>query len=284
MRLRIAARSSLSLLLAVGAVVFLANTIRVANARQETLVWPSALALSVAVGSTGVGLWIGSTAWLRILGEREAVHRADFFLAQLAKYLPGGVWQPLGQLGLSGSRNIRGRRIIASVGLHAGYQIAAGLLLLPMLVADPDLPPWMRVGSIVVAGLTAITLWKVNRIYEWLRRLASIEATQPIVPTTGAIERFRVVALLGVNLGLHGVAFLALAGWSVGPAAIAAYAAAWIAGFVAVPFPAGLGVREGVLIALLPLGSGQIVAASLIQRMIVAGTELSLGSLSRWLR
>jgi uncharacterized membrane protein YbhN (UPF0104 family) len=49
----------------------------------------------------------------------------------------------------------------------------------------------------------------------------------------------------------------------------------WAVGFLAVPIPAGVGVREAVLIGLLPgVGTAQLLAASLALRLLTIGTEL----------
>jgi uncharacterized membrane protein YbhN (UPF0104 family) len=58
---------------------------------------------------------------------------------------------------------------------------------------------------------------------------------------------------------------------------VPAFAASWAAGFALVPIPAGLGVREAVLVALLPsYGAAAIVAASLLHRLATLTAELVL--------
>jgi uncharacterized membrane protein YbhN (UPF0104 family) len=54
-----------------------------------------------------------------------------------------------------------------------------------------------------------------------------------------------------------------------------AFAVSWIVGFLAVPVPAGVGVREVVLLALLPgLEAGPVFAVSLVLRLMVIAAEL----------
>ena len=52
--------------------------------------------------------------------------------------------------------------------------------------------------------------------------------------------------------------------------AVSAFGAAWTIGFLAVPFPAGVGVREAVLIALVgrTTGAGAVIAASVAHRVV----------------
>jgi hypothetical protein len=66
---------------------------------------------------------------------------------------------------------------------------------------------------------------------------------------------------------------------------IAAFAVAWTIGFLAVPLPAGVGAREGILLALLApwSGTGVIIAASLLQRFASMLAELALfGTFRAW--
>ena len=54
-----------------------------------------------------------------------------------------------------------------------------------------------------------------------------------------------------------------------------AFAVSWVIGFVVVPIPAGVGIREAVLVALLPgIGAAPLLAASLALRLLSIGTEL----------
>jgi uncharacterized membrane protein YbhN (UPF0104 family) len=54
-----------------------------------------------------------------------------------------------------------------------------------------------------------------------------------------------------------------------------AFAFSWAIGFIAIPIPAGVGVREAVLIGLLPgVGTAQLLAASLALRLLTIGTEM----------
>ena len=56
-------------------------------------------------------------------------------------------------------------------------------------------------------------------------------------------------------------------------AAVVVYSLAWVAGFLAVIVPAGLGVREAVLMALLPASAGTIVAVSICHRLLTMAVE-----------
>jgi hypothetical protein len=83
--------------------------------------------------------------------------------------------------------------------------------------------------------------------------------------------------LLGSALALVGVA---VADLSLGalPRVIAVFALSWVAGFVVPAAPAGLGVREAVLLALLPLSSTRALPVVFGFRLATTlGDLLSLG-------
>ena len=60
------------------------------------------------------------------------------------------------------------------------------------------------------------------------------------------------------------------------PATIAAFSAAWAIGFIALPLPSGLFVRESVLLVLLDIDLPDLVAVSLAHRTAVLAAEFSL--------
>jgi uncharacterized membrane protein YbhN (UPF0104 family) len=62
----------------------------------------------------------------------------------------------------------------------------------------------------------------------------------------------------------------------VNPAIVfCAFALSWTLGFLVLPLPSGIGVREAVLIAALPVGAGPLLAASLAQRLLAMGADVT---------
>lgn len=277
-------RAALSILLGVAAVWFLVQSLRTEPVSWNVIHWPSIGRGAIAFTALALGMWLASSAWVVILGEGSEGHRTDFLTAQLAKYVPGGVWQPLSQVGLSATRNVSGKAAGSAIMVHAAAQIGAGLLLVPLLAVESGVPRWTKLSAIAVGvvGLIAVALGA--RI---AHRLAGdrLRTSWSIV---GAQARrsagLGVIAMLAVNMAAQGLAFLLLVGGSLGLEGLGAYSVAWIVGFLAVPFPAGLGIREAILIALLPVGSAQVIAASLIQRVLAAASEGVLIFISKALR
>lgn len=236
--------------------------------------WPPPWALIVSFALIATGLWLSSVAWLRLLDveARERVHRADFFAAQLGKYLPGGVWQPLGQVGLAGERGISKARSSGAIVAHAALQVSVGLALAFPFAFRADLEPGWRAA----AGLS---LLGPILVYPALRLLGRWPRAQDSVRALGSPARASITAgLLLANIAFQGVAFSLLASVDRGDllSTTAAFSVAWTLGFLAIPFPAGLGVREAALLALVPVQAATIVAASVAGRIVTVAVEFSL--------
>ena len=240
----------------------------------SVVVWPSGWQLASAGVLVGTGLWLSSSVWVHLLGDdlRSRAHRADFFVAQIGKYIPGGIWQPLGQIGISAQRGMGKRQLTIAMVTHAVIQVSAGLLLSMWLVANDDLDPWVRWAA-VAAGLSSLALPAVYRAAE--RRSVIPRVLSDLRMPDKPVKQ---LVLLGVNLILLGGAFAVAASVALdqAPWTVLAFAAAWTVGFLVVPVPAGLGVREAVLVALVPVPAGTVVAASAILRVVTIIVEFAL--------
>ncbi|MGE3496970.1 MAG: hypothetical protein AB7N53_03670 [Candidatus Binatia bacterium] len=243
------------------------------------IAWPAPWAVAAAGLLIAVGLWLSSTAWLRVLGENDRVrrHRADYFSSQLGKYLPGGIWQPIGQVGLANERGVSALRSSAAFVAQAGLQVCAGAVLAVPLAFRPELPRIVRAAA-ALGVLAPLMLLCVIRL---LRRWPMFTPLRLAIGTPRHALVTWVVLL--VNLALQGAAFGLLASMSAPELlhTVAGYAAAWTIGFLAVPVPAGLGVREAMLVALLPGGPAMLVMVSVMARIMTMLTELVLIAVTR---
>src|SRR5262245_3382208 len=58
-----------------------------------------------------IGVVASAAAWATLLGgDRRLDHGAAAIVSQIAKYIPGGVWQASGQLGLARSTGVQLKR------------------------------------------------------------------------------------------------------------------------------------------------------------------------------
>lgn len=210
------------------------------------------LAFALLVYGIGMGLLpLGSWFMQRSMGFHVAALDMwqAFFLAQMAKYLPGGFWSLPGRAVLyhrQGLTTIESSALvlIEVLGLLCGAAIV-GLLSLPLLLAlVPD------TGVIILVAVAAAVVGLIGLRY-LLPRLRGFGAALRRLSVRGFAG---LVVIYTFNWLVLGAAFglLTLAvGGAVLPAdfaqIIGLHAVAWAIGFVIIFAPGGIGVREAVL-------------------------------------
>jgi len=229
-----------------------------------------------------VSLVLWARAWSALLApeaDRRALHHG-FYLSQLGKYVPGGVWQAAGLVSLgrdAGADLTRATTafVVLAVAQVAGAATVGGLAA----VAAPDLPTLVRIAMIAGLLLTALVHrgWMVATL-RFVARFAKRLDVSSVPPQAAIIRAYAwsVAAAATVAVAFAVIAQPHDAG--LGVAAIAAFATAWWIGFVAVPFPSGVGIREAVLLGALrsPWGSGVVLGAAVGQRLVSIVAELFL--------
>jgi glycosyltransferase 2 family protein len=233
-----------------------------------------ALSLVAAV----IGLLFTGFAWRAILADLGSPLPVRpglrvFFLAQIGKYLPGSVWPFVAQMELGRSLGVPRRRSGLSGLLFVGLHCATGLLVaaatLPL--ADPETARgfwWlMAVAPLLLLGVHPRVLTPaLNRVFRLLRR-EPLERPLSVRGTATACG-FLLVTWLCYGLSVYALAApLGIEGGRGLVVAIGGYGLAWSAGVMALGLvPAGIGVREAVLTAVLlpvlPLGGATAVAAA----------------------
>lgn len=211
-----------------------------------------------------------------------------FFVSQLGKYLPGGVWNILAAAELGADHQIPRRRSVSVMAVSVIISIVTGLAL--------------------TTGTMPFAPQEVAQQYWWTFLLLPVFLIVLLPPV---LNRLLLVALrltgrppLEVPISWRGM-FLAagwtLASWAVAglqvwllaiglgmpmsPAtfllAVGGYAMAWTIGFLVIFVPAGAGVREAVL-ALVFAGTlprGGVIAVVLLSRVVLTAADLALGGI-----
>ena len=243
--------------------------------------------LALAALCLVVALLVAGRAWCDLVEQPPRQVLPGFLVAQLGKYVPGGVWQAVGQVEAASHDGVPRSRGAMAFLVMAVVQVVAGLVVAGPLVVVAAAPVWAR----VVAGFAPLAVvllhraWMlevVRRLARW-RRLAHLGAGT--VPSQRAIlvataRMLLVFVLLGVALQLS------LPGPFDGSATtglVAAHALAWVAGFLVVPLPAGLGAREAVLVLAAGWHAdvGALLAASVVVRLLQIVTEGVLAATTR---
>jgi uncharacterized membrane protein YbhN (UPF0104 family) len=236
------------------------------------------LALSYALVACLWGL-----ALRRAAGTPVRTGARIWFLANLARYVPGNVWSFVGAVELARREGVARSRTLAVMALTQVLSVGVALLAgLPVLLAErARLGRPALLGAVAVAVVAAgAAVFRRQLLGLARRRLPGLDPGA-LVPAPGT------VALLTVGYAAYwavtGLAFAALvaalhplAAGDV-PLVVAAYAAAYAAGFLALLTPAGLGVREGVLVvALAPvLPAGPALVVALVSRVWMMLVELA---------
>jgi len=203
-----------------------------------------------------------------------------FLVANLGRYVPGKVWQIAGLTALAKGRGIPAGTALSAAVLGQGIAlVAAAAVGMGALLGGPDaVRRWGLVGATAVALF--IALLAVPTVFSavsgaWLR-LTRTDAPEGL----GLRHGLRWLALYGANWILYAFSFWVLAR-SLGlegalmPVA-SAFAAAYVLGYLMVFAPAGLGPREGFLIAFLTphLGAAPSAVLAVAARLWTTLVEL----------
>ncbi|WP_294177996.1 lysylphosphatidylglycerol synthase domain-containing protein [uncultured Schumannella sp.] len=234
------------------------------------------------------GLYVNMLSWRAVaaalgtpLTRSEAA--TVFFTAQLGKYLPGGVWPivasaRLGRaFGLSGTQSVGSMTIALLLSVTVASVIAVGAVF-----AVPDLDGATALVPVVLIAIGLVVLWPpiLNRLLsKALRVLRRSEGLPPLshrhMAAAGAWSLLSWALLGGALSALVGAT--SAPSWSDGAISVSAYALSWVAGFAALIVPAGVGVREGVLVLVL---SGSLGVPTVLGIAVVHRVMMTLGDVA----
>ena len=248
-----------------------------------------ALALSLAAAMTGTSCQM--LAWRTILADLgspipvRAAARISF-VAQLGKYVPGGVWAVAAQVELGHDYRIPRRRSLAAVLVSLIVTLGSGLAI--ALVTLPFVSPglarhywWvLAVVPLVAFGLCPPVLGRL------LDRALALTRSQPLAewPSWRGLGRAVGWNLAGwILLGAQVAALVSSMDRARAASVLLAaggYALAFSAGMLLVVVPSGIGAREVILaLALAPLlPHGAAIAVALVTRGISTLSDVALGA------
>lgn len=228
-------------------------------------------------------------AWRRMLagwGQRLRYRDAAriWVLSSLGKYVPGKVWAIAGmalmarEAGVAAWAATASAVILQALAVGSGAAVAGLFGAGAMEAGSPGLLPWLVAGG--AAALLGIGLLVWPPVTRRVLALTGVEAPSALSPgleplVVGLLANL--IAWLGYGTSLWLLALATLPSPALGPqAAIAGFAASYVAGLVALFAPGGLVVREGLLIVLLQgsMGLGGATALALASRLLLTVTEL----------
>jgi hypothetical protein len=254
--------------------------------RADLLAWrprPGPLAASLVLL---VAVYVSHAfLWRRILRDtgtgrpRAGVTVRVYFLASLGRYLPGKLWQLAGLAVLSRQAGLPAGRAAACAVLGQIAFLTTGLLFLAVLLPEEGgVAAWAGAGLLaaIVAGVWLLVGTSAGRrAREAVRARLGVRVGERVAAALDLAERIRpsdaAVWLVGYGITwiVLGMAFTLLVQSFVPQAAdyaravAGALVASYLAGFMTL-IPAGLGIRETALVALLAQVPAVPVAAALV--------------------
>lgn len=229
-------------------------------ARFDLIAWSWVAALALTYGLSNLML---ALAWRNLLGQFGACTSRRwavrvYGISQIAKYVPGNIFHLAGRQAMGMAAGLAGwplaKSAVWELGLICVTGALFGLLVLPLLL--PHLPVMASAGIFAAAlGVAAILLWRyvgppAARAFGWHAAFLAISGLLFV----GLIELLADKPGSGLPM----------------PPLIGAYVLAWLAGLVTPGAPAGLGVRELVLLFLLNgvIGEADLLLAAVLGRVV----------------
>ncbi len=225
--------------------------------------------------------------WLLILRHSGAAApwrrgMSWFFVGQLGKYVPGGIWPIVGQAELAhrGATPRGAAYLSTATSMVATFLGAATVAAVTGLISPSEgrLLPTVIACALVVAFAALAVPAARSAFDRFSRRVTRRELGVPDprwfgvlvvrhVPVWLAFAGMNIFAVAALGSDLDGSLVVTL---------VYATCISWMAGFVVVGVPGGIGVREAVFISMMtaPLGAGVAVSAAVLSRVVSIVVDL----------
>jgi len=258
--------------------------------RARQFAWhPGALALGSAIVvltlAVLLGAWITSLRWCT--ARISALDAAKvWFTSNLARFLPGGVWQFASLAVMSSRYGVSPTVTTATVLLEQVVLLLTGLAVVAVLTPTVLHAAWWQ-GALVAGVVLGVLMLALpgGRVGRWLSR--HIPSLSLVWSQLRAAQLLLFFVILIVPWLLYGTAFRLLAIGLLGGVGvsaswgfyIAAFTGSYLAGVIAVFAPAGLFVREAALISVLTpvIGGGDAVILAIASRIWLTALEIVSG-------
>lgn len=259
--------------------------------RFQWRVDPVLLAGSVAahVAVLGWGVWV----WSRVLRHfdhppvRTGTLQRIWFLSNLARYVPGKVFQFVAVAQLSRTAGLSGAVLLTSMLVHTGFALlSAGVVAAWTLSGGiaPGLASYAVGGAATAGAVLAVHPAVLNALLGFVPRLLK----KPVIRWNARwANGVALLALSVLSWAMYGVAYhlfmaaLTDVPWRLLPQMAGVNALSFLAGYVS-PLPGGAGLREISMTALLQpyLPDGVAAVMALASRLWTIAAELLGGALA----
>ena len=207
-----------------------------------------------------------------------------FFVGQLGKYVPGSIWAVLAQAEMGARLSVPRRRVGVTGLLAIAFALltggAIGLPALPVLLGRTEIGGYAVVAVVVILAVVCyppLLNWGIARGLRLLRR-------QPLEHELAGRALVATLAWFTLAWSVSGLTILVLAldisgatlGGSLLLTCVCGFALASAFGMVSVFFPAGFGVRDGVLALILATSMpfAAAVAVAVVSRFLTIAVDV----------
>lgn len=282
-------RSIAGVLLVAAAAIFLATTVARQWQQIEAFDWDirwAALAASIAA-LAAVLAW-GVVVWKLVLDRFDhpriglGVLLEIWFLSNLARYVPGKIWQFVGAAELARIAGLSRVVVLTSMVVHIGFSLLAAAVLSALVLwplGTPEGVSMAGLGALAAASVLLVHPWVLNTALALVARVFR----RDVLYWRGRWRDGLMLLVLSVfSWVLYGAAF-ALFVHSVVRVELSSVlplagvnALSFLVGYLVFPAPAGLGAREGFMAVLLrpfaPVAVAAVVAV--LSRLWTVAAEL----------
>jgi glycosyltransferase 2 family protein len=257
------------------------------------------LVVAAAMVSVLIAMLAAMQVWrllLAALGSPLPARTAAriMFVGQLGKYLPGSVWPVLAQMELGSAHRVPRHHSASASVLTTLVSVPSGLLsalvTLPFVAGSAPYRWAFLAAPVLLACLHPKVLnYVLGRLFRLTRRPPLEQPLTARAVATSLAWSFGSWIFYGLQIWLLATRLGTPRGTGA-LLAIGGFAFAWSVGFLAVFAPAGAGVREVLLVALLGpvLGVGAATAVALVSRVLTTVGDLLAAGLAagyvRWPR
>ena len=229
-------------------------------------------ALAILYAGLGAALAFGWSRLIHVFGGSPEGQMRLHAVTQVMKYLPGNVFHLAGRHGMARRKALSHQTLLLAALAETGLLVLAALLVGLLAVRMLPMPEPALVAGLAAACLAGAALMIGLIVWQW----------RHVGPPLQRVWRARwaLALLLPVYLGFFAV-YGAIGGLllsvlspavttSLLPLTAGAFALAWLAGFLTPGAPAGIGVRESVLLLILTpfAGAGPVLLLAALARVV----------------
>lgn len=206
-------------------------------------------------------------------------------ISQLGKYIPGGIWHFAARIN-SYKENSLTTEVSAKVMLLENIWLVSGALFSGLFMLSLH-PPIEYLNSLIQIDLSS-TFWIVLRItlpIIWIIGLVILEHTFKLDENYKTWRRIISLALIQIIIWLAiGGSFFFIfndIGYEYFFLIVGGYTISWVAGYVVIFAPGGIGVREFILVTLFSnlVPIEQITIYTIVHRLLYTLVEVAMGGI-----